>query len=82
MSNSSFGFSPVIWTKPPSGIGAIWKIVPPRLKPTSVGPNPIEKRSTRIPHSRADQEVATLVKHDQQAEPDYRDERSATFAAG
>src|SRR6185312_2690448 len=52
-SNSSFGFMPVICTNPPSGMGAIWKMVPLRWKPSRVGPNPMEKRSTRIPHSRA-----------------------------
>src|SRR6185437_7229037 len=52
-SNSSLGFIPVIWTKPPNGIGAIWKVVPLCSNPSKVGPKPMEKRSTRMPHSRA-----------------------------
>src|ERR1700709_429696 len=34
-------------------MGAIWKVVPPRLNPLSWGPKPIENRSTLIPHNRA-----------------------------
>ena len=65
----------MIWTNPPSGIGAIWNSVPPRLNPISVGPKPIENRSTRIPHSRATREVPPFMEHDEQTEPNYREEK-------
>ena len=73
MSNSSLGFSPVICTNPPSGIGAIWKIVPPRLKldqrRTETDREPLDAHPAQTRH----QEVATLVQHDQEREPEYRE---------
>src|ERR1051326_5611714 len=50
---ASSGFSPAIFTYPPSGIALMQYSVPPRLTLTSFGPKPSENVSTRTPMRRA-----------------------------
>ena len=54
-STSSARFMPRISTKPPNGMGAIWKSVPDffERQPRTAGPKPMLKRSTRMSHRRA-----------------------------
>ena len=50
---SSASVIPLIWTKPPNGIGPRVKSVSPRFHLRMGGPNPMLKRSTRILQRRA-----------------------------
>ena len=46
----SSGFSPDIFTNPPNGNSEMQYSVSSFVKPASLGPNPIENFSTRMPH--------------------------------